>query len=187
MKNEVTARPYAKALFSLASEQNKEELLAQELGGVLTTWDGDAAFRQFIRRPEVSKRAKRETVKKVFQGIDPITEQFLNVVIDKNREEMLSTIYEEYRNLWDASRGIMHAEVTSAQELSDTQQESLAAALGRATGHTVKIAVKRDPALMAGLVVRMGDRVLDGSLARRVAILGDKLRSGDGGGSVVEH
>lgn len=187
MKHEVVARPYARALFSLAKAQGKEELVAQQLGQVLMTWDGDREFRQFIRRPEVSRSAKREAIHRIFQDLDDITTRLLDVVIDKNREDVLSSIYEEYRNLWDSSRGIMHAEVTTAEAMSEAQEKSLAEALGRATGHTVKVTLKQDRSLIAGVVVRMGDRVLDGSLARRLAILGDRLRSGDGGGSVVEH
>lgn len=187
MKQEVVARPYAKALFELAKAQGKEETVAQDLGGVLTVWDGDREFRQFIRRPEVPAKIKRETVHRIFSGLDSTTERLLDVVIDKKREDALSTIYEEYRNLWDASRGIAHAEATSASPLSAEQQEALEAALGRATGQTVKLTLKEDASLLGGLVIRMGDRVLDGSLVRRLAILGDKLRSGDGGGIVVEH
>ncbi|MCL5116485.1 MAG: ATP synthase F1 subunit delta [Firmicutes bacterium] len=187
MKQEVVARPYARALFELAKAHSKEETVAQDLGQVLMTWDGDREFRQFIRRPEVSHHVKRETAHRVFTGLDSITERLIDVVIEKNREDVLSTIYEEYRNLWDESRGIVHADVTTAAPLSPEQQQSLADALGRATGRTVNMTLKQDASLMAGVVVRMGDRVLDGSLVRRLAILGDRLRSGDGGGSVVEH
>lgn len=187
MKNEVAAKPYARAVFALATADHKEEQVAQELGQVLMTWDGDREFRQFIRRPEVPAKAKREAIRRVFQDVGQMTSHLLDVVIDKNREDILATIYEEYRNLWDESRGILHAEVTSAETLSEAQQESLAKSLGEATGRTVKVTTKRDQSLMAGIVIRMGDRVLDGSLARRLAVLGDRLRSGDGGGSVVEH
>ncbi len=187
MKNEVIARPYARALFSLAQESGKEERVAQQLGQVLMAWDGDANLRQFIRRPEVAKAAKKELATRIFDDLDPITERFLGTVIEKKREDLLAAIYEEYRSLWDQSRGIVHAEVTTAVPLSEAQEKSLTDALGQATGSRVEITVKRDQSLMAGVVVRMGDRVLDGSLARRLAVLGDRLRSGDGGGSVVEH
>lgn len=188
MRNEVVARPYARALFSLAQASGKEGKMAEELHQVLLIWDGDREFGQFIRRPEVAATVKKEAVHRIFSNeLDPVTQHLLDVVIDKNREEELSTIFEEYRNLWDASRGIVHAEVTSADALTDEQQKALAEALGRAIGHTVKVTLKENSALMAGVVVRIGDRVLDGSLARRLAILGDRLRRGDGGGNVVEH
>ncbi len=187
MKQVVIARPYARALFELAQSAQKEERVAEDLGRVVNVWDGDRAFRSFIRRPEISPAVKKETVHRLFDNLDPYAAHLIDVVVDKKREDLLSTIYEEYRNLWDESRGILHADVISAGPLSGEQQEAVAEALGRATGQTVTITVKQDPSLLGGLVIRMGDRVLDGSLIRRLAILGDKLRSGDGGGSVVEH
>lgn len=187
MKNEVTARPYARALFSLAREHGLQEQIAQELGQVLEVWDGDVAFRGLIRRPEVSHACKHDTVDRLFSGLHLTTRHLLEVVIDKNRTEILSTIYEEYRNLWDESRGIVHAEVASAKELTGAEVQSWVKALSLATGLTVEVTRRRDPSLMAGVVVTMGDRVLDGSLARRLSVLGDRLRSIDGGGSVVEH
>jgi F-type H+-transporting ATPase subunit delta len=187
MKNEVVAKPYARALFSLAGAAGKEEQLAQQLGQVAIVWDGDAAFRQFIRRPEVPKKAKHEAIARLFPNLDPIALRLLYLVVDKQREDVFSTIYEQYRDLWDASRGIVHAEVTTAASLKDEEQQDLIAALSRATGRTVQIRVKRDPSLLGGAVVRLGDRVLDGSVARRLVILGDRLKSGDGGGSVVEQ
>lgn len=187
MKNEVAAQPYARALFRLAEEQGTQEQVAQQLGQVLQIWDHNSEFRQFIRRPEISHTAKREAVGRVFPDLEDIASHLLSVVIEKNREDLLSTIYEEYRNLWDQSRGIVHAEVTCASSLSDAEEKSLLEVLSQATGKTVQVTVTRDSSLMAGVVVKMGDRVLDGSLARRLAVLGDRLRSGDGGGSVVEH
>jgi F-type H+-transporting ATPase subunit delta len=126
-------------------------------------------------------------VDRVFSGLQPMTRHLLDVVIDKNREDLLSTVYEEYRNLWDESRGIIHAEVQTAFDLTDAEEKSLVGALSQATGRTVEITVTRDKSLVAGVRVRIGDRVLDGSLARRLAVLGDRLRSTDGGGNVVEH
>lgn len=187
MKNEVVARPYARALFDLTREQNKEEQVARELGDVLMIWDGDREFREFVRRPEVPVVAKREAVERIFGDLDRVTARLLAIVIDKHREDILSTIYEMYRSLWDDSRGIIHAQVIAASVLTEDQQRLLGDALGRTTGRTVEIAVKRDQSLMGGVVVRIGDRVLDGSLARRLAVLVDRLKSGDGGGSVVEH
>ena len=187
MKNEVVAKPYARALHSLARDQGKEEQVAQELGQVLITWDGNREFRQFVRRPEISVTAKREAISRLFTDLDPLTVHLLDVVIEKHREEMLAAIYEAYRNLSDESRGIMHAEVSTATVLTEDQEQSLVQALSGAIGRTVKIAVKRDPSLLGGVVIRLGDRVLDGSLARRLALLGDRLRGEDGGGSVVEH
>lgn len=187
MNKEVIARPYAQALFQITQGHSNEAEIAEDLGRVLGIWEGDKEFSEFIRRPEISRQVKHDAVNRIFQDCHAVTRHLLGVVIDKQREDVLATIYEEYRNLWDSYRGIMHAEVTTKDELSEEQQKSLADALSRATGQVVQLTLKEDPGILAGVVVRIGDRVLDGSLARRLAILGERLRQGDGGGSVVEH
>lgn len=187
MKNEVIARPYARALFELAQKEGKEARIAQDLVEVVGIWDDERQFCEWIRRPEVPVIAKHDAVKRLFGSIDVITQHFLAVIVDNSRETLLSAINEEYRKLWDASRHIMHVEVTAAKKLPRDQKEALTRVLGRATGKTVEIAIKEDTALIGGLTVRIGDRVLDGSLSRRLTVLGDRLKSGHGGGNVVEH
>ncbi|PSR20911.1 MAG: ATP synthase F1 subunit delta [Sulfobacillus acidophilus] len=187
MKHEVVAKPYARALFGVATARMREEQVGQALAEVITTWDNDPEFAQFIRRPEVPSEAKRDAVGRVFPDLDAIVRQLIHIVIDKHREDLLSTIYAEYQRLWDEQRAVVQAQVITASPLTAQQQQDLVDVLSQATKRTVEVTVQRDPSLIAGMVVRMGDRVLDGSLARRLALLGDRLRSGDGGGSVVEH
>jgi F-type H+-transporting ATPase subunit delta len=187
MKHEVVAKPYARALFKVATDRVMEAQVSQSLGEVVMTWDGDREFAQFIRRPEVPSEAKREAVRRIFPDLDAVVRQLIHIVIDKHREDAFSAIYAEYQRLWDEKRAVVQAHVTTASPLTAQQQQELVDVLTRATKRMVQVTVQRDPSLLAGMVVRMGDRVLDGSLARRLALLGDRLRSGDGGGSVVEH
>lgn len=187
MKNEVIAKPYARALFSVARERAITAAVVNALGEIVRVWDEDPQFAQFIRRPEVPSAAKREAVSRIFPDMEGVVRQLVHIVIDKHREDLLSTIYAEYQKLWDEERAVVKAQVMAANPLTAEQQQSLVDVLSRATHKTVQVTVQRDPSLIAGMVVRMGDRVLDGSLARRLALLGDRLRSGDGGGSVVEH
>ncbi len=187
MKNEAIARPYARAMFELAQKEGKEARIAQDLAEVLGVWDDEQQFFEWIRRPEVPTAAKHDAVKRLFGSIDVMAQHLLAVIVDNSREPLLSTINKEYRKLWDASRHIMHVEVTAAKKLPADQQAALTQALGRATGQTVEIGAKEDAALIGGLTVRVGDRMLDGSLLRRLSVLGDRLKSGHGGGNVDEH
>ncbi|MCY0898692.1 MAG: ATP synthase F1 subunit delta [Firmicutes bacterium] len=187
MKQDAMARPYARALFDLARRRGEEALVDQHLGDVIKIWDGDPAFSAFIRRPEVARAVKRRVVDRIFSGLDELTRRFLAVLIDKGREDVLAAIGAEFRHLWDEERGIVQAEVTTADALSDDEQAELVHALSQAMSRTVRLTVKEDRGLLGGVVVRIGDRVLDGSLARRLTILGERLRSGDGGGIAVEH
>ncbi|MCY0864009.1 MAG: ATP synthase F1 subunit delta, partial [Sulfobacillus sp.] len=133
MIHQQVARPYARALFTLAQSAGREARVWEDLERVLAVWDGNPAFRAFIRRPEVSKRVKRDVVHRVFASdLDELTRHFLEVLLDKNRETVLGEIASEYRRLWDDARGIRHADVTSAEELGADEKDALTQALARA-------------------------------------------------------
>lgn len=187
MKEEKVARPYARALFQLAQARGAEAAVAEHLGALVKLWNEDAGFQTFIRRPEVAPPIKRQVIERAFPDLDDVTRRFVGVVLEKGRQELLPAIFDEFRRLWDEARGILEAEVTAAEALSDEEHKQLSDALSRATGRLVRLAVKEDRGLIGGVVVRIGDRVLDGSLARRLALLGERLRSGDGGGMAIEH
>lgn len=182
MRNDKIARPYARALFSLAQSEGQEEQVALDLAKVLEVWHGQDAWQRFMRRPEVSAKAKRETFQRIFsESLGKVCQNFVQVVIAKGREEVLPDIDREYRHLYDVSRGVVHVDVETAHALSDEEEQGLTEALAKATGRTVKLSLKAREELLAGVIVRMGDRVLDGSLTRRLTILGDRLKSGERG------
>lgn len=188
MKGKQIARPYAKALFELAHDQGKESVVDRNLGEILRVWNEASDFKEFMLRPQVTPEIKYEVFRRVLGNrLDELIERFIKVVMDKGREHVLPEIYDEFRKLWNHAEGVIEADVEYAAELSEPEQDRLTGALTQATGRRVKLKVRRNPALLAGLVVRMGDRVWDGSMARQLARLGERLRSGDRGGNIVEY
>lgn len=188
MTDEQIARPYGKAAFELAEEAGQTETVIRELGHVLEVWREAPELRAFWLRPEVSPAAKIEALHRIFdQDLGPLTRRLLEVIVKKGRIAALPAIFQELLRLFDQARGIVQVEVESASGLSSQETQALQGALQRATGHRVQLHMRTNRELLGGLVVRIGDRVLDGSLARRLAILGERLRSGDRGGNVVEY
>ncbi len=187
MIDQRAARPYARALFALASETGSVDGIQTDFRDVVDTLAAAPDLQQFLRHPQVSHQAKKETLQRVFgNSAAPVVLHFLDVVVDKDRQELLGAIYSEFNGLVEASRGILEAHVETAQPLSAEQQQVFAEKLGQATGRTVVIVAHENPALIAGAIIRIGDRVLDGSVLRRMELLGARLR-GNGGGLVVEH
>lgn len=188
MMTERVARPYARALFEIAVSTSREAQVAEELAGVISTIDQSSDLRQFLWHPQVSHRAKIEVIGRIFGSqVDTLILNFLSVVTAKGRETLLPEIFKEYQTLWDVAQGRVHAEVESAVPLTQTEQAQLSGVLSQLTGKTVQLAVSVVPELLGGAVVRMGDRVMDGSLSKKLAVLGERLRNGSGGGYVVEH
>ncbi len=187
MIDQRAARPYAKALFELAREQNIIEIIQKDFDRVMEVFSDSEEFRQLLLHPQVSHQAKKEVLSRIFgEEIHVVTLHFLDVVVDKEREHLLGAIHQEFFRLAEEAQGIVQAYVESAQELDDAQRSYFAEKLSHALGHRVVIEVHHNPALIAGAVIRIGDRVLDGSVLRRMEILGARLR-GNGGGLVVEH
>ncbi|MCL5972444.1 MAG: ATP synthase F1 subunit delta [Firmicutes bacterium] len=188
MMTERVARPYARALFEIAVSTSREAQIAEELAWVVATIDQSSDLMQFLWHPQVSHRAKIEVIGRVFEGqVDTLILNFLSVVTAKGRERLLPKIFKEYQALWDGAQGRVHAEVESAVALTEAEQTQLSGILSQLTGKTVQLAVSVVPELLGGAVVRMGDRVMDGSLSNKLAVLGERLRNGSGGGYVVEH
>ncbi|MDA8194618.1 MAG: ATP synthase F1 subunit delta [Thermaerobacter sp.] len=188
MRTEIIARPYARALFESATERGDTPTVAQDLAHVMQSWQESPDLRVFLARPEVPATAKKTVLERLFHDrLSPLTRHLLAVVVDKHRVGMLPEISREFVRLWDGARGILHADVDTAAPLTDQEQADLKRAIAQATGHQVELRVRVNALLLGGVVIRVGDRVLDGSLARRLEILGERLRSGDRGGNAVEY
>ncbi|MHB1610501.1 MAG: ATP synthase F1 subunit delta [Sulfobacillus sp.] len=188
MMTERVARPYARALFELAQAASNQAQIAHDLRHVLETIEKSPDLKLFLWHPQVSHQAKAEVIGRVFTSeVSTLIIHFLLVVAAKGREIALPRIYEEYQKLWDAAKGRLHAHVQSAVALTDSEEAEMSRVLSAVTGKTVELAVAVTPSLLGGVVVRIGDRVMDGSLARRLSVLGERLRNGSGGGYVVEH
>jgi F-type H+-transporting ATPase subunit delta len=188
MMMERVARPYARALFDLAGTDEVKNQVRRELDQIVATILNHPELRNFLWHPQVSYQAKADLLERVFKAeTSELTMHFLLVVASKGRETSLEAIAAQYKVLWDRQQGRQEVEVRTAVALTEAEQKELTQTLSRVTGKTVDLSITVTPELLGGLVVRMGDRVLDGSVARKLARLGERLRNGSGGGYVVEH
>ena len=172
MADTTVARSYAAALFEVARRHGEEESFAASFRELTSVLESERLVRRFLETPAISMRAKQEAVRQALEG--RVVEHFLRfvlVVVAKGRQRLLSQIRMEYQSLLDEHAGRVHAQVTVAREPDGATQETVAERLSEMLGKTVEPHFRVEPAILGGLIVRYGDRVLDGSLRRQLVSL----------------
>ena len=111
-------------------------------------------------------------------GLDPRVAKLLHLIVERRRLEILDDLIDAYRKMLDEKNGIVRAVVRSAGPLSEAQQQEVAEKLEKSLGQRVVMEVEEDPSLIAGLIVRVGSTVYDGSLLQQLAGFKERLMAG---------
>lgn len=175
MRDQTIARNYAAALFEIGQRHDESGAYAvafETLGNVLA----DDTVRRFLETPKVEARDKQNVLRTALEGQVPDRFlHFLMVVVTKRRQALLPVIQVEYRELLDAAAGRVHASVTLARAADAEAERVLAERLSQLLGKDVVPHITVNPAILGGLVVRYGDRAMDGSLRRQLLSLKREL------------
>lgn len=166
------ALKYAQAVFELAEEQGMLDEIQNQLTMVEETIASHQELATLLYHPRVPAEAKKETINKLFS--DEIVEflyKFLLLLVDKRREALLPAIAKEYMKLANQARNIDEAEVTTAMPLTEAEHAALAAKLSAVTGKKMILKTAVDSRLIGGVVVKIGDKLVDGSVARQLQVL----------------
>ncbi len=174
----IVARRYARALMELASESGQIPMMAEQLQRVADVYSSSEELRSVLSDPviEDEKRLAVLTVLNQRLGLHPLVQKALGVLQTRGRLSALPEVTRRFLQLADEQAGILQASVSSAFPLSDQQAQSLKTELERLTGCTIALERQHEPALLAGVVARVGDHVIDASLRGRFEELAQKLR-----------
>jgi F-type H+-transporting ATPase subunit delta len=176
MRDSTIARNYAETLLELARRANDLDGWGKMIMDVASALEADESLRLFLETPRISADAKNELLGKAFQDRMPrVFVRFLQTVVKNRRQALIPEIAEEYRTLLDHVEGRVHAQVTVARESDDAERQLIAKELSRVLGKTVIPHLTVNPAILGGVVVRVGDEVMDGSVRRRLAKLRNTL------------
>jgi F-type H+-transporting ATPase subunit delta len=178
------ARNYADTLFALAERQGAEQDWLVMLGEIASIYRDNSAFRSFLHTPRIDPEEKKRMLRSVLEDRYPepfVT--FLMVVLDKRRQGLLPLMEEAYREILNERTGRVHASVTLPFEPDAEFRTELETALSEFLDREVAADFRTDEEIIGGLVVRVKDRVLDGSVRRglqlmRRALLEDVEASG---------
>ena len=166
------ARVYARALFEAAQEKGRLEPVRDQLEQVVAAAAEVPELRELLRNPQVDPRARRAALEDVLSGSEELLRNFLLVLADKGRAGQLEEIASEFERLVAEHEGVVHAELTTAVELSDDEADKLLQQIEQASGRKVEATRTVDPDLIGGIVLQVGSQRLDASVRGRL----DRLR-----------
>lgn len=181
MKNLAVSRRYAKALILIGKEDGQADKYNSELENVVALFDSRNNLEQALTNPLFNKNDRRSVLSAVLAKSDlsDIMKSFLVLLFDKGRIGFLRDIASYYRDLADELNGIVKASIVSAAELSGDAVEKIRGALSKKTGKNIVLNVEQDPALIGGVVTKIGDLVLDGSVRTQLTNLRETLKKGE--------
>ncbi|AHG91481.1 ATP synthase subunit delta [Gemmatirosa kalamazoonensis] len=180
MRDTTIARNYAEVLLALANKADDTDGWGRTVREVADAIGADVTLRHFLESPRVSAERKGEILARAFQDrLPPLFVRFLQTLLRKGRQMLFPEIATEYHTLLDEAEGRVHAQVTFARSPSEGERAAVTQGLSRTLGKQVVPHVTVDPAIVGGVVVRVGDQVMDGSVRRRLRILRERLVHGN--------
>lgn len=176
LKGAVAGR-YAEALYEIAVANKIVDKLEEELRAVISLLEAEPNLKKVLYHPRITAAEKKDVLKALLEGkISEVAMNFLYLVIDRQREAYLADMVEVFVDYANKARNIVDVEVTSAVELNKDDRKRLVKALGKMTGKQVRVNYSVDPSLLGGIVARIGDKVIDGSVKARLQSLKEHLR-----------
>ncbi|NLI89418.1 MAG: ATP synthase F1 subunit delta [Epulopiscium sp.] len=169
-------RPYATALFEIAKEQDKTEEFASQVRAVIKIIEEDKEFMELLLHPKITQDKKIELIDTVFQDkvVDEIT-GILTIIVRKGRQNVMVEILEEFLEMVNEYLGIVNVTITSAVELNNKQLEQIKSNIESTTKKDVKLETQVDESLIGGMIIRVGDNIVDASISGRIHELKEGL------------
>jgi len=179
VRHTILARRYAKALFSLGKEQGKTEEYSGMLGALAGLYaDGAAGVGDAVTNPLYPLDVRQKVMAKIAGSmqVDAIMTSFLNLLIEKKRADILPDIAEAMQGMVDKDQNISHGSIVSAVELDNALLEKIQATLEKLTGNKVILETQVDPSIIGGILAKVGDLVLDGSIKTQLNGLKESIK-----------
>src|SRR5690349_5207646 len=177
-KRDSAPRRYAEAAFQIAQEDGTIETWRRDLDRAAAALEEGSELLTVLANPALPLEQRRAIVEKVFAGLSDKVRNLILLLVHRGRIEQATRVAAEFRRLDDERQGIVHATATSAAPLTDPEIRALTARLEQMTGGRIALRTDVDESLLGGLVVRVGDRLIDGSVRGRLERLRNQLASG---------
>ncbi len=179
MSEAAVTRVYARALFDAAREASAVERVGRELGDFVAALMASASLRHALRDPQIAAAAKLRVVGELTHDAQPLLANTLQLMLQKGRAAAIPGLGEQFRRLAAREADTVTVEVTTAVELPTAARERLAEQVRAATARHVELAERVDPAVIGGVVLRVDDLIVDGSVRARINQLRRRLQTAE--------
>ena len=176
MRETTIARNYAEALLALARKAGDLQAWGRMIDDVANAVERDDRLRNFLAAPQISADQKNAVLAKAFEDRAPrLFLRYLQRLVKNRRQMLIPGIANEYRDLVDEVEGRVHAQVTVAKPVDEAERAEISRYLSKTLGKPVVPQVRINPNIVGGIIVRIGDRVMDGSVRRRLGLLRSRM------------
>jgi F-type H+-transporting ATPase subunit delta len=174
---EELAQVYGRSLFQVAEEQDKVGELREQLGQFADALEQNRELRLFFFSPYFSTAEKQQALGGLLEGADEAFVEFLKLLIENHRMPVVFRVRREYERLWAQAHRVLPVQVTSAIALDEATTASIGRSIGESTSRKVQLSTEVDPDVLGGIVVRVGNSILDASIRSRLEQLRKQVAS----------
>jgi F-type H+-transporting ATPase subunit delta len=165
---EEIAQVYARSLFEVATQEDKVDVVREQLGQFTDVLSESRELQTYFFSPYFSTGEKKEGLDKAVTGADEIVRNFLDLLIENHRMPVIFRARREFDRMWEEANQLLPVQITSAVELDSSVAERVGDEIGRQTGRTVELSSSVDPSVIGGIVLRVGNSILDASIRNRL-------------------
>ena len=165
---EEIAQVYARSLFEAAKERGKLDDVRDQLAQVSGALGEDQNLQIFFFSPYFSTEEKKDGVRKAVSGADELVANFLELLIENHRMPAIFRVRRVYDELWAEENKLLSVQITSAVELDEKVIKEIAGEIGKRTGRKIELATEVEPDILGGIVVRVGNSIMDASIRNRL-------------------
>jgi F-type H+-transporting ATPase subunit delta len=162
------AEVYARSLFEVALQQGKLDELREQLSQFADALDSNRELAVFFFSPYFSTKEKQEGLERLLDGAEEVFVNFLELLIENHRMPVIFRARAQFERMWERENQLLPVDITSAIELDAETTESLGRTIGERAGRKVRLAAHVDPEILGGIVLRVGNSILDASIRNRL-------------------
>ena len=175
---EEIAAVYARSLFEVAQERNSLDSVRDQVGAFADALDTSRELQTFFFSPYFSTAEKTDGLDRAVSGADPVVVNFLKLLIENHRMPVIFRLRRELDRLWQEENKVLPVQITSAVQLDDGTIRSIGDRIGERTGRKVELRSAVDPDILGGIVLQVGNNVLDASIRNRLENLRKQVARG---------
>lgn len=165
---EEIAEVYARSLFEVARERGTLDAVREQLAQFDDALGENRDLELFFFSPNFSTEEKIDGLRKAVDGADPAVANFLEALLERHRMPAIHRIRRRFQELWEQQMKILPVEITSATELDEATVSQIGERIGQQTGETVRLTSTVNPEILGGIIVRVGNQILDASIRARL-------------------